>query len=121
MRAPARIHLLLPLAILGLFFWTLPQPAAGCEICKPNFFLGFVPCRAVAEDEVGATVCQDQYDPIGGFTCEESGTFCTGITVSGGGGGGNGGSGGGSGSCQTSGFCPAFCFSCGGGGGRPAV
>jgi hypothetical protein len=122
MREIARIRFLLPFTILGLLFWTLPRPAAGCEICKANLFLGFVPCRSVTEDEVGSTICQDQYDPIGGSTCEESGTFCSGITVGGGGGGAGGTGGAGGNPCQTSSFCPASCFSCGGGGGRrPAV
>jgi hypothetical protein len=110
----------LVLGALGLFFWALPQPAAGCEICKYTFFLGYSPCRAVTKNEVGSTICTNNYDPIGGFSCEESGTFCSSISADGGGGTGGSGSGDG-GSCQTSGFCPAACFSCSGSGGRPAV
>jgi hypothetical protein len=109
------------LGALGLFFWALPQPAAGCEICKYTFFLGYSPCRAVTDTEVGSTICQDYYDPIGGFSCEESGTYCSVIGADGGGGGTGGSGGGDGGSCQTSGFCPASCFSCSGSGGRPAV
>jgi hypothetical protein len=108
----------LVLGALGLF-WVLPQPAMGCEICEYKFFVGFK-CRPVAQNEVGSTNCQLSYSPFGGTTCEESGTYCSSIIV--GGGGGTGGSGGGDGgSCQTSGFCPAACFSCSGSGGRPAV
>jgi len=121
MPKPARTRLLLLFSILGLLFWTLPRPATGCEICKINFFLGFIPCRAVTESEVGSTICTDEYDVVAGYTCSESGTFCSGITV-GGGGGGGGSTGGGGGSCQTSNLCPAECFSCsGGGGGKPAI
>jgi hypothetical protein len=117
MRKPARTRFLLLFTVLGILLWTVPQPAAGCEICKYHFFFGFAPCQPVAEDEVGSTICKDQYDPIGGFSCEESGTFCSGITVGGGGGTGGSGSGGGDGgSCQTTGFCPASCFSCSSGG-----
>lgn len=121
MREITGIRLLLLLTVFGFLFWTPPRPAAGCEICKVNLFLGPAPCRSVTEDEVGSTICQDQYDPIGGFTCEESGTFCSGITVGGGGGRAGGGGGTGGNPCQTSSFCPASCFSCSGGGGRPAV
>jgi hypothetical protein len=120
MQKSARIRPVLLFSILGLLFWTLPQPAMGCEVCKHIFFLGYAPCRPVAPDEVGSTVCTDQYDPYAGFSCVESGTFCSSIVV-GGGGGGTGGTGGSGGSCQTSGLCPAQCFSCSGGGGRPAV
>jgi hypothetical protein len=120
MRNLVPLRLLLVLGALGFFFWALPQPAASCEICEYKFFLGFK-CRPVTEKEVGSTICTGTYSPVGGYTCEESGTFCTGITVDGGGGGGTGSGGGDGSSCQTSGFCPAACFSCGGGGGRPAV
>lgn len=110
----------LVLCALGLF-WVLPQPARGCEICEYKFFLGFH-CRPVTDTEVGSTNCQLYYSPFGGTTCEESGTYCSVIGAGGGGGGGTGGSGGGDGgSCQTTGACPASCFSCSGGGGRPAV
>lgn len=106
---------------LALSSFTLPRPVLGCEVCKYYFFLGFAPCRPVEEGETGATICTNHSD-ISGFSCEESGDFCSSITVTGGGGGGTGGvGGGGSDPCQTSGFCPAECFSCsGGGGGRPA-
>src|SRR3954462_210864 len=83
----------LVLGALWLFFWVLPQPATGCEICKYTFFLGFSPCRAVTENEVGSTICTNNYDPIGGFSCEESGTYCSVVGADGGGGGGTGGSG----------------------------
>jgi hypothetical protein len=118
-RFPRRRRLLL-LAILGLSSLALPQKVLGCEICKYYFFLGYSPCRTVTESEVGSTICTDHYDPIGGFSCDESGYFCQNITAGGGGGAGGGGTGGGGSTCQTSGACPAECFSCSGGG-RPAV
>lgn len=122
MQKSSRIRPVLLFSILGLLFWTLPRPAAGCEICKYIFFLGYAPCRPVTQNEVGSTICTDQYDPIGGFSCEESGTYCSSIDAGGGGTGGTGGTGSSGGSCQTSGFCPAQCFSCSGsGGGRPAI
>lgn len=122
MRKPVQARLLLLLSVLSFWLWALPQPAAGCEICKINLFLGFIPCRPVTQTEVGSTICEDKYDIFGGFSCEERGTFCSSINVGGGGGGGGtGGTGGNSNTCQTSGYCPAECFSCRGGGGRPAV
>ena len=77
MRKAARVRLLLLFSILGLWFWTLPQPAAGCEICKYIFFLGYAPCPPVTQNEVGSTICTDEYDIFGGFSCTESGTFCS--------------------------------------------
>src|SRR4051794_27741089 len=112
------IRLLLLFAAVGFFSLTAPRVAQGCEICKHYFFLGYVPCAPVKENEVGATACTDYYDLFAGFYCEESGNFCTSITV-GGGGGGNGGGGSTGGTCQTSGYCPAECFSCSSG--KPAV
>jgi hypothetical protein len=110
--------LLMVVAILGCGFWTLPSPASACEICEYVFLLGYAPCKPVGPDDVGSTICTDHYDPISGFSCQESGDYCSNITIGGGGGTGGGSDGG---SCQTAGFCPAQCFSCGGGGGRPAV
>lgn len=107
---------------LTLLFLTLPQAALACEICVYHPFLGFSPCRPVTQSEVGSTNCTNDYHPIGGFTCSESGTFCSTVDAGGGGtGGGGGGWGGGSNPCRTTGFCPPECFSCEGGGGRPAV
>lgn len=120
MRKLVFVRRLLLLGALGLSSLILPRPVEGCEICKYWFFLGYAPCRPATGSEVGATGCENYYDPIEGFSCEESGSYCTTVTVSGGSGGGSGGSGG-SDPCMTSGFCPAECFSCAGGGGRPAV
>jgi hypothetical protein len=120
MRIPGRACFIVLMTFLVLGFVTPPRPASACELCKYNIFLGYSPCRPVGPDEVGSTVCTDSYDPLGGFSCEESGTFCSSITA--GGGGGAGGAGGDGSACHTSGFCPAQCFSCsGGGGGRPAI
>jgi hypothetical protein len=121
MRKGILVRRLLLLGALALSFFTLSKPVLGCEICKHYFFLGYVPCQPVEEDETGATICSNHYDPIQGFWCEESGNFCSSITVTGGGGGMAGGGGGTTDPCRTSGFCPAECFSCSGGGTRPAV
>lgn len=113
----SRFRLVLLLAITALSF--LPsQEASACEICKYAFFLGYVPCRPVTGEEVGATICTGSYSAWTGYSCQESGTFCSNISVGGGGGsgGGSGGGGGGGGGCTGGGFCPAECFSCNGGG-----
>lgn len=93
----------------------------ACQVCDFHYFTGnlavYAFCRSAGPDEVGATYCTTTYDPLTpAIDCTESGTFCTTITV----GGGSGGSGGGGG-CTGSGFCPASCFSCGGGGRGPAI
>ena len=119
MRKGSLVRRFLLAGALTLSSFTLPRPALGCEICKYLPFLGFAPCRAVREDEVGSTICINHAD-ISGFWCEERGTYCSEITV-GGGGGGTAGGGGGDDPCRTSSFCPAECFSCSGGGTRPAV
>jgi|SRR5215203_4112053 len=113
----SRIHLFL-LVVLFAASFLLPQETKACEICNYNLFLGYIPCRPVNQDEVGATSCTNLYDAWSGFSCQESGTFCSGINVGGGGGsgGGSGGGWGGGGGCGGGGFCPAQCFSCGGGG-----
>lgn len=92
-----------------------PLQAYECEICKLSF-TGNSWCRAVREMETGVTQCKDYVANIGGSYCTEDGNACSWVTgVGGGGGGGTGGGGGGSCSSST-GFCPAECFSCGGGG-----
>lgn len=104
------------LSLLGVFvlMLLLSREAQACEICKYVFFFGYQPCRAVSGDEVGATTCTNLYDVWSGFSCQESGTYCSNITV--GGGGSGGGSGGGwGGGCSSNGFCPAECFTCTGG------
>ncbi len=89
-----------------------PGSAKACNECDVNAQnIDF--CRPVFDNEVGATVCE----AAPGY-CNLSGSACSEITV---GGGGSGGSGGGGGGCNTSsGFCPAACFSCSGGG-RPRI
>ena len=101
------------------------QEAEACESCKRTSWLtpwNYL-CKATGDRETGVTLCTDEYEPLTNTTyCNESGDFCTVVDAEGGGGSG-GGSGGGdtSNPCLTTGFCPAECFSCSGGGGRPAV
>ncbi len=103
----------------GIMFGTALN---ACETCDSTGILGHLAynafCRAVGPDEVGSTRCELSYDPLTpSVDCFESGTFCSTIVVTGG--GGDGGAGGGG--CTGGGFCPASCFSCGGGGGRPRI
>jgi hypothetical protein len=108
---------IITLCLLGALF--LPNSAGACEECHTPWFTPWNSwCRPVSGDEVGVTLCKDETTLIN-TTCQEYGNACQVITVIGGGGGDGtgGGSGGGSNPCQTSGFCPAECFSCGGGGG----
>jgi hypothetical protein len=103
----------------------LPRAAAAaCEQCKlsPFPFSYNQWCVEVYDPETGVTACTDGLDPLtGSLWCFEEGNACSVVNVGGGGGGTGGGGGGGGGSCNTAGYCPAECFSCGGGGGRPAV
>ena len=89
-----------------------PAQAYECEICKLSF-TGNSWCRPVREMETGVTLCKDFVANIGGSYCTEDGNACSWVN---GGGGGGGTGGGGGGSCTSTGFCPAECFSCGGGG-----
>lgn len=109
----ARIRALggLTVALCGLL--TLPA-ATACEICR-DFFTD-LSCGPVFQGETGYTECEPSGESS---SCEVSGDFCSVITVDGGGGGGGTGGGGGDNPCETLSFCPAECFSCGGGGGRP--
>lgn len=121
-----KLRFLGPLALLTMLSTPglATAQAVNCEICKYTFFLGYSPCHTPAENESGTTICKDVYTVLDGFHCEEDGNACGVITVHGGGSGGSGGGGsaGGTDPCATTGFCPAECFSCGGGGGgRPAV
>jgi len=97
----------------------LSSPARACEVCDWGITVHLANnayCRSADPNEVGSTHCTLTYDPLTpSVDCYESGSFCTTITVTGGG-GGTGGGGTGGGGCGGSGFCPASCFSCGGGG-----
>ena len=101
-----------------------PEVAGACEVCARSSWLtpwNYL-CRPVQDRETGATECTNDYEPFSNVTsCFESGDYCTIIVVDGGGGTGGGGGGGEENPCETSNFCPAECFSCSGGGGRPAV
>jgi hypothetical protein len=99
----------------------LPSVAEGCELCYSSLINPTRSyCRQVNELETGVTNCVTYVDNLGGSSCSESGTYCSYVNAGGGGSGGSGGGGGGNG-CSTAGFCPAECFSCGGGGGRPPI
>jgi hypothetical protein len=94
----------------------------GCYICKPVAPVGTgATCRHVSDSQTGdGWKCEEINDlpwPDGPL-CSVEGGPC--YNVDGGGGGGGGGTGGGE-TCQTTSFCPAECFSCSGGAGRPAV
>jgi hypothetical protein len=103
---------------LGLAGFGSVSKLFACETCKS--FLGFYGhCAAVAENETGYTQCAT-VPSLDGTTCIYSGDFCSSITVTGSGSGGGGTGGGGGSTCTgNGGFCPAECFSCGGGGGGP--
>jgi hypothetical protein len=108
--------------LFALVAWALvllPQTGAACERCSSNWEVilsgGQSWCHPVTGDEVGSTICTSGTTAIGGSYCSESGNFCNSITIGGGGGGGGTGGGGGGSSCSYQGYCPAECFSCGGG------
>jgi hypothetical protein len=97
-----------------------PEVVDACQICVRSNWL--TPwnrlCRPVEDRESGTTTCETKIEPASGLIyCHEGGDFCAVIDVFGGGGTGGGGTGGGgTNPCQTTGFCPAECFSCSGGG-----
>ena len=119
----------LGLVALGLLLFTL---GAGHAVASTTYY-GCLRCRNITPTGMGAT-CQGVGPLEGGdgWICHEDNTLpwpdgpscwvAGGLCTNGGDGGGLGGGGLGSGgsACQTSGFCPAECFSCRGGG-RPAI
>jgi hypothetical protein len=117
-------------ALCFLLFLMLPGTASastsyyGCYTCEYRGIVGIgETCRQVAPDSWGdGWICyEDNSMPWpAGPECWTNGQACYNIVTGGNGGSGGGGTGGGQ-TCQTSGFCPAECFSCGGGPGRPAV
>lgn len=125
MRGKDLLSRALGIGILGFLAALLFSSAAeaACEEChRPWLTPWNTWCVPVSGDDVGATLCHDEVTLVS-ITCQEDGNACQVITVIGGGGGSGTGSGGGtSNPCQTSGFCPAECFTCsgGGGGGIPA-
>ncbi len=108
-KTPGPARLLLAGVALASGLTAAPADAA-CEYCFAYIFSTNYFCKPVVDGEGGVTNCQDGSD-IFGTWCTESGNYCETTTV-GGGGGGTGGGGGGGGSCVTSGYCPAYCFSC---------
>lgn len=110
------VLLLVAVAALSVLTAT-PASAAPfpCNECTYIVFNGEV-CDAVEAEEKGRTDCNST------ARCILSGSECTGPSSGGGGGGGGGDdTGGGGAGCNTTGFCPAECFTCSGGGGRPRV
>ena len=87
----------------------------ACQVCRVRTRIT-IPADFcdVASNEDGFTCCTPM--TLGPSTyCNETGSACYGIVVGGGGGGGGTGGGGG-GSCRyQNGWCPAECWSCGGG------
>lgn len=91
----------------------------GCYVCEERpGTIGWNQCQQVGNEEWGdGTSCSNAF-LNGQVSCWVSGGACYNIVVGGGGDEGGGGSGsGGGGNCSGGGFCPAECFSCGGGGG----
>ena len=97
-------------AAIMLLFLPAPTYAAACQECFKFFDDEW--CQDAAPGRSGFTICTSPEEAS--CCCKVSGSPCTG--GSGTGGGGGGGWGGGGGGCSGSGFCPAECFSCGGGG-----
>jgi hypothetical protein len=106
----------LPGLVVALLVLLSPLSAMACEKCFK--FFDDESCKDVGLGESGFEKCEVPAEAS--CCCKMSGNACTG-TSSGGSGGTGGTGGGGSNVCQTNGFCPAQCFSCSGGGGRPAV
>lgn len=94
----------------------------GCFNCKPihpTSEASICSEAGVLQGGAGWICYEDNVLPWpDGPYCWTNGQACT---NGGGGGGGGGTGGGGSNTCTTTGFCPAQCFSCSGGGGRPAI
>lgn len=90
----------------------LPAPVfAECQECFKFFDDEW--CQPVQGGRSGFTDCTSPEEAS--CCCRIRGNPCT--SGGGTGGGGGGGWGGGGGACSSTGFCPAECFSCGGGGG----
>lgn len=98
--------------VIAILLIVLPAPAlAECQICFKFFDDEW--CYPAKSGESGVTNCTNPEEAS--CCCSMGGSPCTGGS-GGAGGGGGGGWGGGGGACSGSGFCPAECFSCGGGG-----
>lgn len=98
-------------AAIMLVILLAPAAAEACEECFKFFDDEW--CHEASAGQSGFTICNSPEEAS--CCCKFSGNPCTGGQPSGGGGGG--GWGGGGGACGGTGFCPAECFSCGGGGG----
>lgn len=100
----------LGIVLLGLLVPVPVAAQAACEVCHE--FFADESCKPADTGESGYTSCTTPEEAS--CCCTLSGDSCTGGS---GGGSAGGDTGGGENQCQTSGFCPAECFSCGGGGG----
>lgn len=112
-----RLGLLLLLALLPGTASATTRHYEGCFVC--DFILptgSQAECSQVGDGENGTGWQCAETDFPDGPLCTTSGGACYNVSVNGGSGGT-----GGSQTCQTTGFCPAECFSCDGGRGRPAV
>jgi hypothetical protein len=123
-RTPVRIYLIALCLAFGLpGAVSATATLIGCFTCSYAHITGMGQiCKSAGcEHEGDGWECyEDNSLPWpDGPECSTNGQACY-ETCAGGGDGGSGGGGGGS-SCGGSGFCPAECFSCGGGGGRPAI
>ena len=94
------------IVFLGLL---TPTPIdATCWQCGFNVWIREPECTTVPEGTVGREDCELRFTGLlQVITCFEDGTFCTGISVSGGGGQGSGDN-----QCVTMGPCPIQCMSC---------
>ena len=117
--------------MVGLLLFTLGAGSAratittyyGCFNCSyihPTSEAAFCSGAGALQGGEGWICYEDDTLPWpDGPTCWTNGQACTNGGTGGGGTGGS--SGGGSNPCATTGFCPSQCFSCSGGGGRPAI
>jgi len=113
--AQTSLLLLRAAAVITAAMLLLPLPAVTCEICDRVSLTRYdFECRLVDEGETGNEICSTHWELLGTW-CETTGPFCESISVIGDGGGGGGG---GDNPCDTTGYCPAECFSCNTGGGH---
>jgi hypothetical protein len=101
--------------VVAVFVLLVPQSAVACDKCVQ--FFDDESCTTAGPGEIGNTICEVPEEAS--CCCKYKGETCTGGSGGSGSGGGTGGGGGNQ--CATTGFCPAECFSCGGGGGRPRI
>ncbi|MEM6453558.1 MAG: hypothetical protein AAF772_00550 [Acidobacteriota bacterium] len=90
----------------------------GCLVCEEDVYSSSLTpdyyCKQVGNHEQGDGI-ECHLLCFSGCSCFVPPNPCLNVDVTGGGSGGGSGGGGG-GTCNTSGFCPAECFNCSGGG-----